>query len=123
MLSAWWRKVQTLYKQERLLHPGKDARYPDGFFDKKWAGRGREYRLATEPVDIANWCGPLILSPDLPRCLMVRGRRVQAHACLVHFRYFRNKHVNIMEDDPSIVSGHYVDFKDGRALKRARQHC
>ena len=57
ILWAWWRKVQKLYEQERLLHPGKDSRYPDGFFDKKWAGRGRDYRLATEPVDIANWRG------------------------------------------------------------------
>ena len=54
ILWAWWRKIQKLYKQERLLHPGKDAQYPSSFFDKKWAGRGRDYRMAAEPVDIAN---------------------------------------------------------------------
>ena len=45
-----------MYHQKRLLHPGEDPSYPDGFFDKTWAGRGREYRMHAEPVDIADWC-------------------------------------------------------------------
>ena len=28
---------------------------PEEFFTKPWAGRGREYRMLVEPLDIANW--------------------------------------------------------------------
>ena len=59
MLWPFWRKVQRLYTQKRLLQPGEDADHPLGFFDKKWAGRGSQYRTFVEPVDIANWCLPM----------------------------------------------------------------
>ena len=35
-------------------------------------------------------------------------------------RYFENKHVQERARDPSAVSGHYVDFSDGRTLSRAQ---
>ena len=56
MLWPFWRNVQRLYKGQRLLQPGEDPDHPLGFFDKKWAGRGRDYRIHVEPIDIANWC-------------------------------------------------------------------
>lgn len=56
-LWPFWKKVQKMYNKKRLLHPKEDPDYPDGFFGNSWAGRGREYRMYFEPVDIANWCG------------------------------------------------------------------
>ena len=60
ILRSFWRKVQRLYKQNRLLQPDEEPGYPHGFFDRKWAGRGREYRTFVEPVNIANWCWPVV---------------------------------------------------------------
>ena len=58
-----------MYKTHDLLWPGDDPNFPNGFFSKAWAGRGREYRMLVEPLDIANWCASpgCCLSP-LPSC-------------------------------------------------------
>jgi hypothetical protein len=28
---------------------------PEEFFTRSWAGRGRDYRMLVEPLEIANW--------------------------------------------------------------------
>jgi hypothetical protein len=38
---------------------------PEDFFTRSWAGRGRDYRMLVEPLDIANWY------------IQVRGRGAQ----------------------------------------------
>ncbi|KAK9811796.1 hypothetical protein WJX72_010260 [[Myrmecia] bisecta] len=54
-LWGFWRHTTKLYLGRHLLHPGDDPARPNGFFSGNWLGRGREYRLLVEPVDIANW--------------------------------------------------------------------
>lgn len=45
-LWGFWKRVKTAYEEGVL---------DDKFFSRHWAGRGREYRLLVEPVDIANY--------------------------------------------------------------------
>jgi hypothetical protein len=52
--SLWpfWRDVQLKAWPEGgapVLLP------PEEFFTRSWAGRGRQYRLLVEPLEIANW--------------------------------------------------------------------
>ena len=135
MLWYYWRKVQKMYNQKRLLQPGDDPAYPDGFFNKTWAGRGREYRMFVEPVDVANWCGgrptwcllartssscsaPAVSYARAAREQGTRGAHCDNDVRSVR-RYYKNKHVEALEEGPAVVSGHYVDFPDGRVLSRA----
>ena len=68
-----------MYKQKRLWHPNEDIGYPYGFFNKSWAGRGHEYRMYVEPVDIANWCGISLARHPLAASRQLSAPLVQTH--------------------------------------------
>ena len=57
-LGAFWKDVQSKYQAQELLELHEDPRFPEGFFNRQWTGRGREYRELVEPLDIANWWAP-----------------------------------------------------------------
>ena len=44
-LCTFWRDIQALYKDKTNIFEGS----------KSWAGRGKEYRMLCEPIDILNW--------------------------------------------------------------------
>ena len=74
-LWIFWKKVQRMYKTHDLLWPSDDPNYPNGFFSKVWAGRGREYRHLVEPLDIANWCAkPGCYPLSMPACPLLPGK-------------------------------------------------
>ena len=52
----FWDGVQSMYQAQELLERNEDPKLPEGFFNKVWAERGREYREIVEPLEIADWC-------------------------------------------------------------------